>query len=221
MEINLEIVGKVLTYTEILVAIMASIFFYKYKNSPLKYLLIILWLVVFTEKFSNIIVEKNFLFYKNNYNFWLYNIMYPLWKIIYLIIFYKILNNDLFKKWVKRFIVIYCIALAVNWLFLEENFLTDLESYSSIIGALFVTVSSIFYLIELLRSDKIIIFHKKLMFWVSIGLMIFYSSSIPFIIMRSFYSKLAYIHNIFIIDYLLATLMYLLFTFGFIWSKKE
>ena len=72
-----------------------------------------------------------------------------------------------------------------------------------------------------MRSDKIIIFHKKLMFWVSISLLIFYSSTIPFIIMRSFYYDLAYIHNIFIIDYVLATIMYLLFIVGFIWSKKE
>jgi len=220
MEINLEIIDKVVTYSEILAAVTAGIFFYKYKNSPLKYLLVILWLIVFTEIFSNIIAEKNFLFYQNKYNFWLYNIMYPLWKIMFLTIYCKILSTDVFKKWIKQFIVIYCIALVINWVFLE-NFLTDLESYSRILGSLLITVSSIFYLIELMRSDKIIIFHKELMFWVSIGLMIFYSSSIPFIIMRSFYSDLAYIHNIFIINYVLATIMYLLFTFGFIWSKKE
>lgn len=198
---------------------MALVFYFKYAKRSLRFLLVILWLSVFTEFFSNYMYENKFLMYKET-NYWLYNLMYPTWKFLYLYIYYKVLEVKVYKLWVKYFIILYGVAISINWLFLQ-NFLFELESYSRILGCIFITLSAIFYLLELLRSNKIIIFHRKLLFWISIGLMLFYSGSIPFIIIRDFYSHIDYIHNIFLIRYLLAALMYLLFTFGFIWSKKE
>ena len=209
-----------LLYSEIIAALFATIFYKKFVKTPLKYLLIILWLIVFTEQFGSMMGEKKIWLYMGKYNYWLYNIMFPIWKLLYLFIFYKTLENLKFKSWVKKFMIIMCIAVVINWVFLEK-FLTDLESYSRIIGALFIVIAAVFYLIELLRSDKIVIFHKKLIFWISIGLLIFYSGTIPFIIVQNYYSDFDYVHNTYLIIYILGTIMYLTFTFGFIWSKKE
>lgn len=220
MELSLKVIRNVLLYSEILAAIAATIFFFKYKKTSIKYLLLVLWLIVLTEQFGLIMGQKRILLYENKYNYWIFNIMKPIWKLLYLYIFYKSLENMKYKKWIRNFIAIYIVSLIINWLFLQ-NFLTEIESYSHIIGAFFIISSAIFYLLELLKSDKIIRFYRKLLFWVSIGLLIFYGGTIPFIIVRDYYANLNYIHNIYLIIYLLGTLMYLLFTFGFIWSKKE
>lgn len=213
-------VELILNISEIIAAIVATIYYFKYRKKNLKFILIILWLSVFTEYLSIYMYENKVLMYNGKNNYWLYNIMYPLWKFLYLYIYFNALNIKAYKNWVKSFMMLYLIALCINWIFLQ-NFLRDLESYSRIFGCLLVSISAIFYLLELLRSDKIIVFHKKTLFWISIGLMLFYSGSVPFIIMRDFYSDYDYIHNIFLVRYILGIVMYLLFTFGFIWSKKE
>lgn len=220
MELSLKVIRNVLLYSEILAAIAATIFFFKYKKTSMKYLLLVLWLIVLTEQFGLIMGQKRILLYENKYNYWIFNIMKPIWKLLYLYIFYKSLENKKYKKWIRNFIAIYIVSLIINWVFLQ-NFLTEIESYSHIIGAFFIISSAIFYLIELLKSDKIIRFYRKLLFWVSIGLLTFYGGTIPFIIVRDYYANLNYIHNIYLIIYVLGTLMYLLFAFGFIWSKKE
>jgi hypothetical protein len=90
-----------------------------------------------------------------------------------------------------------------------------------VVGSIFLIITIIFYFIQLLKSDKIIVFHKNLLFWISIGLLLFHTGTLPFAIKTTSYALLNGIHNLFLIIWILAIIMYLIFTFGFIWSKKE
>lgn len=208
------------TLTELIVAIFASIYFFKYKNTPAKYLLLALWLIVLTEGFGWLMAEKKIFLYENKYSYWLYNLMFPTWKSIYLLIYLKTLETPFFKKCIRFFIIIYFAIIIINWLFIQDFFI-ELDNIPYITSSFFIVISTIFYLLELLRSDKIIIFHRKLLFWISIGLLIFHTGIIPFTLVTNYYSSLNYLHSLYSIFYVLGSLMYLLFTFGFIWSKKE
>ncbi|HBK70184.1 MAG TPA: hypothetical protein DDZ39_00755, partial [Flavobacteriaceae bacterium] len=110
----------------------------------------------------------------------------------------------------------------INWVFFQHLF-TENAVYPRIIGSIFLTICVIFYFIELLQSDKIISFHRLVPFWISVGLLVFYTSTIPFTVVQNSYmlSNDNAVLKIFIIKLILATAMYLIFAFGFIWSKKE
>jgi len=211
-------------FSELLAAIIGTLYFYKYKNSPLKYFLYILWYIVLTEFTGWYAADKDVLGFFDkegrHYNLWMYNLMYSIFYPIVLTIYLRSIHQLSYKKWIKIFIFFYIIVSIINWSFIQ-SFKYEWSELPDVIGSLFLAISIIFYFMELLKSDKTFIYHKKLLFWISIGLLIFHVGTIPFNIEVTHYALLKGIHNLFLIIWILALIMYLIFTFGFIWSDKE
>jgi hypothetical protein len=210
-------------YSELLAAIAGSIYYFKYKHTVLKYFLFLLWYITITELISWYgSVNDVFGFYKDGllYRTWLYNLLRIVTFSSLFYIYFKYLKNDLFKKWIKLFAFVYIIITILNWI-LWQHFLFERSETPRIIGTIFLIITIIFYFIELLRSDKIVIFYRMLLFWISVGLLLYYSGTLPFVLKWNGYMLLPGIHKLFLIVYILAIIMYLTFTFGFIWSKKE
>ena len=67
-------------YVELLSAIVGTIYFYKYRNTSLKYFLFMLWYITLTEFIGSYASENNVLvfFDKNgiDFNHWMYNTLY-------------------------------------------------------------------------------------------------------------------------------------------------
>jgi hypothetical protein len=211
-------------FSELLAAIIGTIYFYKYKHSHLKYFLFILWYIVLTEFTGWYSSHYDVLGFFDkegiHYNLWMYNLMYLIFFPVILWMYSKSINKIIYKKWIYAFILIYLLFSIMNWLFIQ-NFKYEWSELPDVVGTLFLAVSIIFYFIELLKSDKIITYQKKLLFWISIGLLIFHIGTLPFTIKITGYALLKGIHNLFLIVWILAIIMYLLFAFGFIWSDKE
>ncbi len=211
-------------FSELLAAIVGTIYFYKYKHTPIKYFLYLLWYITLTE-FTGWYASENeiLVFFDKNgrhYNLWLYNLLYIIFFITVLMIYMKSLKQLIFKKWIKIFIISYIIISIFNWSFIQ-SFKYEWSELPFITGSLFLITTIIFYFIELLRLNKIIVFYKNLLFWISIGLLLYHSGTIPFSVKITSYALLSGIHHLFFIVYFLAFMMYSTFTFGFIWSKKE
>ena len=218
------IVGFIL-YSELLAAIIGTIYFYKYKHTPLKYFLFLLWYIVLTEFFVLYARETGVLiFYTdehgNRYTVWFHNLLRFITFSSLLFIYYNYLNTVKFKKYIKLFGIIYIGTSLINWSFIQD-FNLESSEIPRIIGSLFLITTVIFFFIELLRSEKIVVFHKMLLFWISVGLLLFYSGTIPFTLKFNGYALFPGTHKLFLIQFILAITMYLIFTFGFIWSKKE
>jgi hypothetical protein len=211
-------------FSELLAAIIGTIYFYKYKHTHLKYFLFILWYIVLTEFTGWYSSHYDVLGFFDkegiHYNLWMYNLMYLIFFPVILWMYSKSINKIIYKKWIYAFILIYLLFSIMNWLFIQ-NFKYEWSELPDVVGTLFLAVSIIFYFIELLKSDKIITYQKKLLFWISIGLLIFHIGTLPFTIKITGYALLKGIHNLFLIVWILAIIMYLLFAFGFIWSDKE
>ncbi len=211
-------------FSELLSAIVGTIFFYKFKHTPLKYFLFILWYITLTEFTGWYASENKVLGFFDDqgrhYNLWMYNLMYSIFFPVILTIYLKYLKKTLFKRWVKIFLVSYVFIYIINWLYIQ-NFKYEWMELPKVVGCLFLITTIIFYFIELLKSDKVIVYHKKLLFWISVGLLIFYTGIIPFTIKVTKYALMKGIHNLFLIIWILAIVMYLTFTFGFIRSDKE
>lgn len=212
-------------YSEIVAAIIGTLFIYKYKKTSLKYFLYLLWYIVFTEILGKYADELNLSYIGENgvkYNFWLYNLLYSIILPVLYLIYFNLIKTAKFKFWIKIFVYLFLIISIINWSFIQ-NFRTEWLDTPFIVGAIFLTIIILLYFIELLRSEKIVTFHKSLLFWISVGLLIFYTSTIPFRVVQNIYATSPDISivKLFIIKYILAIAMYVIFSFGFIWSKKE
>lgn len=225
MTVSLDTLRYFVPYAELLASVMGVVYFYKYKNTPLKCFLYLLWYITFTEFFAGYASETGVLiFYTDNngnhYTVWFYNVLnFITFNTLYYI-YFKSLKTIKFKKWIKIFALVYIGMYILNWLFIQ-NFILENSEIPNIISSIFLTITILFYFIELLKSDKIVVFHKLLLFWISIGLLLFYTGTIPFSLKLNGYMLITGIHKLFSIVYILAIIMYSIFTFGFIWSKKE
>ncbi len=224
MNISTAIFSDFVLYSELLASIIGSIYFYKYKHTPVRYLLYLLWYITLTE-FTSWYASENdvFGFFDQNgihYNYWFYNLLKIVTFSTLFFIYLKSINTKKYQEWIKIFFSIYIIITIVNWSILQ-SFIFEMSETPKIVGSIFLIITILFYFIELLKSDKIVTFHKTLLFWISVGLLLFYSGTIPFTLKTNGYATIPGIHELFLIVYILAIIMYLIFTFGFIWSKKE
>ena len=224
MDISTATLRYFVPFSELLASIVGTIYFYKYKRTHLRYFLILLWYITISEFFSWYATKNDVLIYIDEngvkYNLWIYNLMDIFYFNILYLIFFKSLENLRYKLWIKIICLIFNIILIVNWSFIQ-NFVLEWSELPYIFGSLSIIIIVIFYFIELLKSEKIIIFHRMLLFWISIGLLLFHTGSIPFSLKINGYALIPGIHKLFLILTVLALIMYSIFTFGFIWSKKE
>ena len=211
-------------YIELISAIAGTAYFYKYKSTHVKWFLYLLWYIVFTEFIGDFLLEKSILIHIDEngikYNIWIVNLLYFIFFPVVYYIYLKSIGNKKYVLFIKTFLIAYLIISIVNWIFIQD-FITEWNELPFVAGSLFLITTIIFYFIELLQSEKIVIFHRTLLFWISVGLLLFHAGAIPFSIKVNGYALIPGTHKLFLILYLLAITMYLTFTFGFIWSKKE
>lgn len=221
---SVETLRYLVPYSELIAAITGTFFYYKYKNTSWKYFLFYLWLVVAIEFTGGFIKDNKILVYIDEkgliYNKWIYNSYRFIAFNSFFFIYNKAFKNKTFKNTVKTFSILYTTTFIFNWIFIQ-SFIKESSELPKIIGALFLITTIILYFIELLRSNKVFIYYKMISFWISVGLLIYYTGNIPFTLKWNTYMLFPKLHNLFIIVYVLAITMYLIFTFGFIWSNKE
>ena len=223
---TLTIISHSIKYAELIAAIFGVVFYYKFKHTPLKYFLYILWYITISEFFAGFIWSHkiDFFLYNDNkglaYNFWIYNLLYFVFFNVVFYIYYNYIKTAKYRLLILTFIIGYIIISIINWSFLQ-NFGSETSVLPYILGSFFLIICVIFYFIELLKSDKIVQFHKLLLFWISVGLLLYHAGTIPFTIKSNSYIHMPNIDNLYYINHILAIVMYLIFIFGFVWSKKE
>ena len=96
-------------------------------------------------------------------------------------------------------------------------------SFSYSVGNIIMLVFIFQYFIKLSNSDRILYFYHERMFWVSLGLLVFWLGTFPyyglfnFLMHQHFQLFLNYSWVMIFLDYA----MYILFAVGFLWSKEK
>src|SRR5437868_12888812 len=96
---------------EVGTAIIASIFFWKYSSSFLRYFLVMIWFIVIVEivigalKDNGIIVQNNFI----------YNVITSLQYVYFFILYYRAMKTQTYRKWVLGFLVLFLASVIVNY----------------------------------------------------------------------------------------------------------
>jgi len=202
---------------QIITAIVSSIYFYKYKNSYLKYICFFLWYTIANEFLGNYIGDV--LGQDTGY---LYNIR----RIFLFALIYWILKNAINDskrlKIINILFFIYALTQGIEIIYKYKTYTTDYYTVSYLIGGLVSFLGIMYYAIELLKSQNITFLHKNLTVWFLIGNLIFWIVYLPINLIFTnyeYFSKevldnLSVIHNIFII------IQNIIFILGFIISER-
>lgn len=201
-------------YLETITAIFASVFYYKYRESYLKYFLLFSWYTVINEclgKFILQVLELN--------NHIIYNVYLLIFFTYFLSVYSHFLLKKKFKICVKYFIIIYLITFIIGMFY--ENYFTQFQLRSYIIGSSVLIVSIIFYFIEILNSEKVLYVKQDLLVWISVGLLMFNIVTIPYIVTSNIFGdKVANFNYLNLLFNCTIIFLYLSYTLGFVLSNK-
>jgi len=207
----------IIDYIFLIGMIITSFLYYgKYKNTRLK---LLPWIFVLS-----FIVEVTAISLKLNdyYNVWLYNQYINVEYLFFFWLFYQYIENFNFKKFVILGSVIYELYFIFS-IIIDKNINTFL-TYPFALGQIFIIIILFIFLIQMISSDKILHIQQYLIFWVSLGLLFYYIVPLPLNVSESLIHKEHLSHEIISflrqIQYVGNILMYILITYGYIWSSK-
>lgn len=201
----------------VIVFVIAVYKFPLYKTSSLRFIPLILLFTILAE-FSGGYIK--YYFKSVDSNVIVFNLYYLFYFSLFFYIFKRIIEEAKFKSYIK-------ICIAVFWVvYLSDVIFTDIYSQSFfrsyIAGAGGLIFCIILYYISILQSSLVLVVKNDLLFWISVGLFLFYVGYIPIKIIKSWY----YLYDNFfelllIIHFSLIIVMYLFFLLGFLWMKKR
>ena len=205
--------GDVIIILEVIVAMTATITYYKYRHNYLRFFLLYVWGVVIIETIG-IYLPRVF----DSTNLWLYNtfiiLEFPL-----LILWYRtFISGYISRKFLKWIVICFLIFASVNsWFF--QDLLSGFQSYNFIAGALGLIISILLYFNEMVHTEKIMIAQRGLLFWVSVGFLFFYASVIPIMIMGSLLNYSGSIYDVFLL--ILNIILHICFLIGLLWGQRK
>jgi len=198
-----------------IVFIISIVKFPLYKDSALRVLPIILLFTLLAEALGMYI---KYIFGPPNAI--IYNIYYFFYFSFFYYIFLKIIDERKFKTLIKLGIAVYWLFYAGDWIltdFINRGFII---SYMA--GAGILVFCIILYYVNILQSSRVLVIKNDLLFWVSVGLFLFYIGYIPIKIIRTwFYKPDSFFEILLVIQFSLIIIMYLFFLTGFLWMKKK
>lgn len=210
-------------WTEGFAALIAIIYYQKLKNTHWKYFIFYLVLIFLCESFTkwcldkiifgdpNIERLKKSIFYNN--------FVFPLQFIFFYWLFaFKSLEK---KKLFLAFSSIYISSFIISILFFKGSKI--IYSFNYTLGCLLIMLLVIMEYYKQINSENILYFYKNKMFYINLGVTLFYIGTLPFYTFNSllYYSNkeiwdIYYNYNLIACDF-----MYLLFTASFIWGKQS
>jgi hypothetical protein len=130
-----------------------------------------------------------------------------------------------FTGWHKKLPIIGALVFIIAWLMenlpLDEEALIPTSLYYSV-GMLIILVFVIAFFYQLFQSSEILTFSRNIMFWISLGLAIFYAGRFPSNTYSFYLQKNIFILKIHIwFDIAFTYIFYILLIIGLIWTKPK
>lgn len=205
------------------IALLLSVLRYKrYFDSLLKYLPIIIAYTLISEILGLLIRENDNIqiVYLEGYSF--YNILiFNIFDIVFFLYFFSVYRNVVteikYRNWIKYGAFLFIACTLINPFF--QNFVLYPQLIASTVGAIVLIFAILLYFIGK-KTISNLPNHQNLLFWISMGLLLFYTFY-PFILLighfdYELYQKL----HIRFIHHLLIAVMYSCFVLGFVLMRR-
>jgi hypothetical protein len=188
-----------------LASLLLALMFVKTFKSKYYYFFIAYLIFAITADFIGGLITKGS-------NAWVFNI-YTFFEYSAVAGIYYFLNKNPFSKKVivSMSTIFYCIYI-ISFIYIP------LQRYTVIILHFFVVPFLFLFLQELLNSNKITNYKKQLFFWITVGLLIYYLGTLPFITL-SFIEQLQ-TKVLYTIPGIILVIMHLIFIMSLIWLRK-
>jgi len=204
---------RIILYIFLITTTFTSFYFRKkFKDSVYKYFSFFLIFLLITETVSQIFSKNNALVY-NFYTLISFNFYY--------LFYYQIFREKKNKKIMILFLSSFILFYIVDSLILTKDIFYHLLNNTVVFGSFLTIITLIMFLFEIIKNKAIVFNIKKtFVFWVSVGLLLFYIGILP-IMITFYYLK---VDNNEIYSGIVTLLNYIMlssFTFGYIHSDKK
>jgi hypothetical protein len=210
----------ILILMEMAAFITGLIYWKKTKSTIWKWFVIYLGFIVFAELICHYL--HYYSYYKFDVNK-IYNyIILPIEFLFFYWLYYKHAKSKRSKLLVIVCFFIYIVSfIADQYFFQGKKFIFD--SFSYCMGNLLLLLVIISFFISFSKSDELLKYQSSIIFWVSLGAIVFYLGTMPFFgLIHLLYNKYRPIFTFY--TYLMFAFnwaMYLLFIIGFVkWKPK-
>lgn len=147
---------------------------------------------------------------------WMSNIRAVISYSAYTLYFALNLRSLFWRKFLYISIVSFIISSIVSF-FLVDGFFTYSSSFCRFFGAFLISFGAGLYFLELMATDRILVFKKELVFYLALGTLLFYLTFTPLLFLQKYITGNDYFREVF--SFFLDTLnflMYGIFTAGFL-----
>lgn len=183
---------------EFLAAVAGSYYLFKTPHTQkiIRLFVYFLWLTVFVEIVGLYTVYAYFSDYKNleflrdspfERNYWLYNSFNVLSSTMYFFLFILQLKSFKVRRVLTLVVFIFQVTVIIDLIY-SGIFFIAYSAYASVGGTLIMVICIMAYYYEMLKSDKILHFYKNLVFYVSIGVLIWYLVVTPLFIYSKYFT---------------------------------
>ncbi len=207
-------------YITIASTLTAFLYVKKWKNTKNQYFVYFLFFTFLIDK----ICYLNRLFpiistdgVNNNKPF--YN-FYSVVTFIFFLTYYKFqFKKQCFKNTMNWFLGLFIIVVLYELFYLKTSLLSGFFMQTTIFGSLLFIITLLLFLYEIIVNKHIVFnVEKSLIFWISVGCLLFYIGVIPIIIS---YKSLNFNGLFDIVLNILNSIAHLCFIIGFIFSDKK
>lgn len=145
----------------------------------------------------------------------LYNFFTLFESVFYLLFFRAVFSSSRMKKTILTAIIAYFVCWVLNILFVQKGIF---NSYTYVLGCILIVVFSIAYFYFLFRFPESGSLIKNPFFWIGIGLLFYYTCTIPVYGMQNFITITVRHYNwiLTFIEDVLNIMLYSLFSIGFL-----
>lgn len=199
----------------LLSAVVGALYFTKLKKSYWRWLSIYLIVIFFQESFWRFNLFSLGKEFRISY-YVLLGVPFQYIFLYWLYAFKSLKNKKLFIFSILVYILTLCFSLYY------KN-IDEVYSLSLNIGTFLLIILLILEFVQQIKSDNILRFKENKMFYINIGLILFYIGNYPFHILGpELYTNYLNLWNIYYVYFLISNcLMYLLFSASFIWGKTQ
>lgn len=219
----------------IMAALVGLLTFNKFKQTKVKYFIYFLIYVLvieligwypslsyYNESFKWIdnltkgtILEENYLWY---------GIFWKMGSALFISFYFnKVLRKDIFKNIIKYLTYLFIGMCIIYLLFFNSTYYKGESYLINFSGVLIIVLSAIFYLVEVLMSEKVISFYKSVHFYIASVFFIFFLIKTPITFFQIYYSTSDW-NFVFLRDEIILfcnIFMYLTFAFALIKCKPK
>ncbi|MGB5417526.1 hypothetical protein [Algibacter sp.] len=216
---------------EAIAALTGILLFKRYKNTSAKYFiyyLIVVSICDFLGSYTKFIENNGFFSFLEGTrfvrNYWWYTLFWKVLAIVFFTFYYhKILRKNKFKRIIKYSGIAFYLFSVVYIIFNIDDYFNSSLPLISILGAFVIFLCSGLYFLEILLSNKILVFYKSLNFYISGTIFIWWLIVTPLVFFEN-YNNISDWEFVFLkwqIKLFANLAMYLTFLFALIWCRPQ